>query len=112
MGQTHDYLRTLVHIQINMLVVLFAVGLANPAFASTQKPNDFEFVFRLDSETLSKIKLPKSESQFKFRTRAESYEAAYKKAAQACFSHFKAGQRLPEDVGLSIIDTCANPRGT
>lgn len=44
--------------------------------------------------------------------RAQSWEDAFKKAADACFRHYsrEAGGRLSEDTGLDIIDVCANPR--
>jgi hypothetical protein len=119
MEQTHiwiakqEWMKTMISLWLNMLVVLFAVGPGIPALASPSPAGDkgdFEFVFRLDSE--AKAKLPKAEAKFKYRTQAPTYEEAYKKAANACFSHYKAGERVPEDVGLLIIDTCANPRGS
>lgn len=118
MEQTHKFqstleiLRILIHVPLTILVVLFALGLARPAFAATPPADkgDFAFVFRLDSE--AKAKLPKARSPYTYRTQASTYEEAFKKAAQACFDHFKAGERLSEEVGLSVIDACANPRGT
>ena len=47
---------------------------------------------------------------YEYTQKAKTYEDAYSKAAQACFTHFKAGRRVSEDQGLDIIDICANPR--
>lgn len=107
--RTSADLRTLIHLPLTLLAVLLALGPAQTVFAATAK-TDFEFVFRLDSDT--KAKLPKAESPYKYRTQAASYEEAFNKAAKACFTHFKGGQRLSEEVGLSVIDACANPRGS
>lgn len=103
--------RTLVHLLASLLVVLFALGLSQKVFAKTSAQN-FEFVFRLEKDFELSARAPKSEVKFEYQTQASNYEEAYKKAAQACFTHFKAGRKLSEDEGLSIIDTCANPRGS
>ncbi|MBX3018396.1 MAG: hypothetical protein KF767_10930 [Bdellovibrionaceae bacterium] len=114
MEQTHKFQSTLeiLRTMIQLLaVVLMTLGLAKPTFAATDKGSGhFEFVFRLDSDT--KAKLPKAETPYKFRTQAASYDEAFKKAAQSCYNHFKGGERLSEEIGLSVIDTCANPRGS
>lgn len=62
----------------------------------TEKPYNFKFHMKKDSFTYSQ--------------KAGSYEEAFEKAAQACYSHFKGGRHLSEDRGLDIIDVCANPR--
>lgn len=123
---TAHYFRSLIHVPLALLTVLFAAGLSLPVHAGSLRistapavsmkreiastKTSFEFTFRLDAET--KAKLPKAESPYKFRTQAASYDEAFKKAAQACYNHFKAGERLSEEAGLGVIDTCANPRGS
>ena len=56
-----------------------------------------------------KFKMTENE-KYEYVTKANTYEDAFEKAAQACFNHFKGGRRVSEDRGLAIIDVCANPR--
>ena len=58
----------------------------------------YSFKFKMNNES------------YEYTQKAKTYEDAYSKAAQACFTHFKAGRRVSEDQGLDIIDVCANPR--
>jgi hypothetical protein len=83
-----------------LLVILIAV--ASTANAWLTPDNDsakvYSFKFKMNDEL------------YEYTQKAKSYEDAYGKAAQACFTHFKAGRRVSEDQGLDIIDVCANPR--
>ena len=46
------------------------------------------------------------------KTEAKTWEEAFKRSAQSCFTFYKSKikNRLSEDQGLDIIDVCANPR--
>lgn len=80
--------------------------LRQPASASG---GEFSFVYR----PIHGIKLPEhagKNPKLELRIRADSYEEAFKAASKECFRHFKNGQKLSENDGLSIIDVCANPR--
>jgi len=46
---------------------------------------------------------------YEYNQKAATYEEAFEQAAQACFSHFKAGKKVGEQRGMDIIDVCANP---
>lgn len=84
-----------------ILIALTVFSFSANAWVSSepiQKP--YSFKFKMLKET------------FEYSQKAPSYEEAFEKAAQACYRHFKAGQRLTEDRGLDIIDVCANPRST
>jgi hypothetical protein len=51
------------------------------------------------------------EASFEIKNKSSSYEDAFDKAADLCFEHFKKSvPKMNEDIGLSIIDVCANPR--
>lgn len=82
-------------------LIALALVLCSQSFAwvsSSPAEKDYKFKFKLDKET------------YEYQMKANTYEDAYEKAAQACFTHFKAGRRVSEDRGLDIIDVCANPR--
>lgn len=85
-----------------ILLVLFTLfTFSAQAWVSSepiQKPYNFKFKMVKDT--------------FEYTQKAPSYEEAFEKAAQACYRHFKNGERLTEDRGLDIIDVCANPRST
>jgi hypothetical protein len=75
------------------------VLVAQLASAATKKaPQEYRFKFNLRGEI------------FHSQQNSNSYEQAFERAAKACFNYYKAGQKLSEDKGLDIIDTCANPR--
>lgn len=99
-----------------LLILTLGVFLTLPLFAARApaeaKIQEHVFVFRLDQDFEGTRKPQKESAKFEYRTEAASYEIAFKKAAQACFQHFKDGRKLSEAEGLSIIDTCANPRGS
>lgn len=63
-----------------------------------------------DSKQVYGFKFTMKGDKFEYTQKAASYEEAFHKAAQACFTHFKGGRRLAEEQGLDIIDVCANPR--
>jgi hypothetical protein len=49
--------------------------------------------------------------QLQYKTDADTWEIAYKRAANFCFDFLaKREKTLTEDKGLDIIDVCANPR--
>lgn len=88
------YLGTL----IAMVMASFYPSFAK-AYVSTEPMTKlYSFKFKMSQET------------FEYTQKSPSYEEAFEKAAQACFSHFKNGRRISEDLGLDIIDACANPR--
>lgn len=62
------------------------------------EPQEFRFKFNFKGQS------------YEVRQKSQSYEDAFEKAAKACFSYYKAGQKLNEEKGLDIIDICANPR--
>jgi hypothetical protein len=70
---------------------------ATPEPASI-KSQLYTFKFKLAGET------------FEYAQKSEKYEEAFEKAAQACFNHYRNGQKLTEERGLDVIDVCANPR--
>lgn len=96
-----------------LLVSLMVMGFALPSQAASHKnAEEYSFVFRSTAD----FRLPANNTKsprFEFSTRANSYEEAFKIASKACYSHFRSGQTsFSEDDGLSIIDVCANPRGS
>lgn len=68
------------------------------ASVSAQKDQDFKFKFNFRGDI------------YQYQQRASNYEEAFERAAKACFNHYKSGQKLNENLGLDIIDVCANPR--
>jgi len=47
---------------------------------------------------------------FSYEIQSGAHDEAFKKAADACFNHFKAGRHISMDEGQDIIDICVNPR--
>ena len=47
---------------------------------------------------------------FSYETKSQSHDDAFKKAADACFNHFKSGRHISMDEGQDIIDICVNPK--
>lgn len=89
------------NIKTLMAVALVTLGFSFQSEAWVSKEpisKMYTFKFNMHKET------------FEYSQKAPSYEEAFDKAAQACYRHYKAGQRLTEDRGLDIIDVCANPR--
>ena len=74
-----------------LAILIFLTG-------SIAQAKPYDFKFKMKSEV------------YEYSTAADSYESAFEKAAQACFNHFKGGRRVSQDVGLDIIDVCANPK--
>lgn len=78
----------------------FAFALAAPlAFAAPQKTLK-EFTFKFHYKDTNLVLNPIS----------TSWEEAYKIASQDCFTKMSKGVRLNNDVGMDLIDVCANPR--
>ena len=68
------------------------------AAVKVNEPQEYRFKFILKGDV------------YQYQQKSASYEEAFERAAKACFNHYKAGKKLVEDVGLDIIDACANPR--
>jgi hypothetical protein len=64
-------------------------------------PSIQEYAFRFQ---------PFNGETYKYQTKASTQEEAYERAATACFTHYKKGRRINMEVGIDIIDICANPR--
>lgn len=82
---------------ISTLILLISVQ----SFAWVTTPTiekEYNFKFKFEQEV------------FEYSTKSPSYEDAFEKAAQACFSHYKHGRRVSMERGVDIIDVCANPR--
>lgn len=75
---------------------------ASIALAATERTptssKDYTFKFHYKSENLT------------IQTRSNSWEDAYQLASQQCFSKLSKNKQLSEDIGMDIIDVCANPR--
>ena len=82
-----------------ILTVLMLASQSSLGWISTSAAEKvYDFKFKLKGET------------FEYSQKADTYEDAFERAAQACYRHYKAGRRISEDQGLDIIDVCANPR--
>ena len=66
------------------------------AMASTKSEKVYSFQFKSIAKPIAKIALNK--------------EAAFKLAAQECFTQLTGGKYPGEEKGLDIIDICANPK--
>jgi hypothetical protein len=85
--------------QILIMILIIAASTANAWLTPDgDSAKVYSFKFKMNNES------------YEYTQKAKTYEDAYGKAAQACFTHFKAGRRVSEDQGLDIIDVCANPR--
>lgn len=67
----------------------------------------------------SSLSSPTKEYTFKYEFKGDKLEIKVKnkewdeslsQAAQQCFNYFKGDKKVSEEVGLDIIDVCANPR--
>jgi hypothetical protein len=47
---------------------------------------------------------------FTYEISSMDHDEAFKKAADACFNHFKQGRHVSMDEGQDIIDICVNPK--
>ncbi len=82
---------------LSTLILALAL-LASEAHAiPKEQSNTFSFKFKYKNEV------------FNTDYRASTWEEAFERAAKACFLHYKNNRSLSEEVGLDIIDTCANP---
>ena len=88
-----------------ILLALSAIGSSSFAWVSTPTATkEYSIKFTLKDE------LSKTDKIWQTKETAPSYEEAFEKAAMACYRYYRNGQRLTEERGLDIIDTCANPR--
>jgi hypothetical protein len=78
------------------LALAFAI-LASEAHAAKIESNTFSFKFKYKNEV------------FNTDYRASTWEEAFERAAKACYLHYKNNRSISEEIGLDIIDTCANP---
>lgn len=86
---------------MNVILTALIMSLSLQASAwvsSSPAEKEYKFKFSFEKEN------------YQYSMKANTYEQAYERAAQACFQHYKAGRRVSEDRGLDIIDVCANPR--
>ena len=89
------------------LLALALSAFASSSFAWVSTPTaskEYSFKFTLKDTATKQDKI------WQHKETAPSYEEAFEKAAMACYRYYKNGQRLTEERGLDIIDTCANPR--
>jgi hypothetical protein len=95
----------------NLLQILMMVSvLMGGSTSALAAENEFQFRFEMSVSKDLTTRTPATKTRFEYVTRADTYEDAFKIAAQACYRHFKDGKSLTEDQGLDIIDVCANPR--
>lgn len=82
-------------------IIILGLFLANTSHASLFAKEDKSFSF----------KFPKFQGEvYEYEVKSESKDDAFRKAADACFNHFKQGRRISMDYGQDIIDICVNPR--
>lgn len=73
--------------------------LATVLLCSTAQAKEFKFKWESGRDLLQ------------YKTNADTWEEAYKRAAEFCFDFLtKRETNLTEEKGLDIIDICANPR--
>jgi hypothetical protein len=70
----------------------------------------FGWISKEETKKVYGFKFSLKGASFEYKQSSASFEEAFERAAQACYTHFKDGKRLTEDAGLDIIDVCANPR--
>jgi hypothetical protein len=70
----------------------------------------FAWISKDETSKVYGFKFSLKGATFEYKQSSPSFEEAFERAAQACYTHFKDGKRLNEDTGLDIIDVCANPR--
>lgn len=77
------------------IILAMAIGMmSTPSYAA-----EFKFKWQLKDGALQ------------YKTEAESWEVAFRRAAKFCFDFaIKREKNLTEEAGLDIIDICANPR--
>jgi hypothetical protein len=82
-----------------LLLSLIFVASSAMAYITTPSP-----------EKLYRFKFSFQTKVYENEQRAGSWDEAYERAAQSCFSHFKGSRGIAKETGLDIIDACANPR--
>lgn len=85
----------------NLIALMLVVCSTVPALAAKESGKEFNFKFVYKGEKLAVSRA------------ASSYEEAFVIAAQDCFNHYtetSGSQKVSEQMGLAVIDVCANPR--
>ncbi|MGE0632820.1 MAG: hypothetical protein AB7O96_10445 [Pseudobdellovibrionaceae bacterium] len=90
----------------NLIALITFIVISAPSFSfawkETSAPHkDYNFKFKFQG------------SEYKVSHTAGSYDEAFVVAAQDCFNHFtetSGNQKVPESVGIAVIDSCANPK--
>ncbi len=88
------------------LFIVIVLGFASTSWAyKTASPDGYAKEYKFEF---------KFKDQTKIITRtAASYEDAFEVASVDCFNYFtgtNGQQKVNEDLGMDVIDTCANPR--
>lgn len=88
-------------LRISLAALTSAFFLSSTSFgwtATSPSTKEYTFKYQMKGKSLELKKV------------ANSYEDAFESAAQQCFNFYKGSEKVSEDKGLDIIDTCANPR--
>jgi len=80
-----------------ILVLASQILLALPSPSESIQKFSFRFA-KFEGET------------YQYEIKAGTQEEAFRKAADACFTHFKGNRHISMDYGQDIIDICVNPR--
>lgn len=67
-------------------------------FSLSAQAKQFTFNYKFQNQT------------FKIVVEGKDWETAYKTASKECFNALTGGKYPGEELGLDIIDTCANPK--
>ena len=89
-----------------MLLLLVAFAVPCLSFASTNSGSQTSLqtqVYHFDFR-------PFHGETYSFETKNSDHDEAYRKAADACFNHFKQGRHISMEEGQDIIDICVNPK--
>ena len=79
------------------IVPCLSIGAQRPESAKAEQLYHFDFK-------------PLHGDSYSFETQSRDHDEAFKKAAEACFNHFKQGRHVSMDEGQDIIDICVNPK--
>lgn len=90
-------------IRFYALLVMYVFTMAAPiAFAATERAptsaKEFTFKYQYKNDRLE------------IKAKSNSWEEAYQLASQQCFSKLTKNKNLTYDIGMDVIDVCANPR--
>ncbi len=81
-----------------LISLMFLSSVSQAWVEKNPQVKEYVFKYKLSGESLE------------IKRSAQSYEDAFKVAAQQCFTYYKGAGKVSEDRGLDIIDVCANPR--